>query len=365
MQIEERAFQLARIFLEHSLRITKKENVLITVSEESGLALGCATYIETLKLGAYPVMDFAGPDLNYQFYTLANAWQLSYFPKDILSAKIKWADAYVRIAGYQNSKELAQINPKLLLQRAKLSRPLIDKMIDSDRWILTEYPSYAMAQDAGVSLTWLTDFFYSACLVDYRQMQQKLTKLEKMLDRGKTVQITGKKTNLTFSIAGRLAKACYGERNIPDGEVFLAPNKNSLNGEIYFELKTEYLSQDFQGIYLQFKNGRVIKADCEIGKKSELEKILNSDFGSRYVGEFAFGANYNIKQEMKNTLFDEKIGGTIHLALGRSYREKRGGAPKGYNNSAIHWDLVKDTRIKGSTVEIDGKKILKDGKILI
>lgn len=356
--------QLAKVFLEHSISIKPKNKVLITVSDESGLALAKATYIEALKMGAYPVIDFNEPDLSYQFFSRANQWQLNYFPKEILKAKIDWADAYIRIAGYKNSHELNQIDTELITNRSKLFRPIIDKMIDSDRWVLTEFPSFGMAQDACVSLDWLTEFYFKACLVDYKKMQKELLKLEKIMDQGKIAHIFGQKTDLTLGIAGRLAKACYGERNIPDGEVFLAPLKTKINGHIYFELITEILGHDIKGVYLEFKEGRVVKASADQGQDT-LEKVLKTDAGAQYLGEFAIGANYQIKEPMKNTLFDEKIGGTVHLALGRSYREKRGGAPVDYNESVIHWDIVKDTRINGSFVEIDGNKILKNGKILV
>jgi len=355
-------FQLAKIFLNHSLQLKSKEKLLITSSDNYATPLVKAVYIEALKLGAYPLVEMQ-TDFSYQFFQLANNWQLNYIPKEILEARVNWPDAYVRIVAEKNIKELNQIPKEKLLLRSKLLRPYSDKMIDKDRWILTDYPTPAMAQEAGVSLDWLMDFYYRACLVDYEKMKKQLIKIEKILDKGKRVRIIGEKTDLSFSIEGRLAQAAYGERNIPDGEVFLAPLHLTTEGYIYFDMPSSIYSSDVSGIYLEFKKGKVVKARANIGNES-LQKIIETDNGARYLGELGIGANYEIKNAMKNTLFDEKIGGTIHLALGRSYKEKHGGAPQGGNESAIHWDIVKDMRKKGSVLYVDGKPLLKEGKLI-
>lgn len=360
MQPTENDFELARVLLGHSLMIKPKEKVLITVSAE-GMSLAKAVFSEVLKRGAYPLIDFEVSGMAYGFFRQANDWQLGHIPKSIIEAKIKWADAYVRIFTENNSRELAQIDPAKIAMRSKLLRPLMDPMIDSDRWILTYYPTSAMAQEAGVSLEWLREFYFEACLVDYHVMEDKLKGLEKLMDRGKEIRVRGKKTDLYVNIAGRLAQACYGERNIPDGECFLAPVTEGVNGEVYFDLPTLAYGKEVQGIHLEFKNGQVINAKAERGDDA-LQAMLKTDPGARYLGEFAIGANFNIKRAMLNTLFDEKIGGTIHMALGRAYREKRGG---GENESAIHWDIVKDMRLPGSELTIDGKVVLKEGKLLV
>ncbi|PIS23311.1 aminopeptidase [candidate division WWE3 bacterium CG08_land_8_20_14_0_20_40_13] len=357
--------KLARVILNHSLSIKPREKVLITAANLASYPLAKEVFVEALKLGAYPLIDEASfPGLSYQFFSLANNWQLNYIPREILKAKTEWADAYVKISSPLNSKELNQIDSKKIFARAKLTRPFADKIIDSDRWLYTEYPTPSMAQDAGVSLDWLMDFYFNACLVDYNKMEKELLALEKVLDKGHLVRVVGKDTDISFSVKGRLAKACFGERNLPDGEVFSAPVTRTAEGRIYFEFSAEYFGKDVEGIYLEFKKGRVVKAKAEMGEEI-LNEVLSSDAGAKSLGEFAIGANYNIKVGMKNALFDEKIGGTVHLALGRSYKEERGGAPSFGNDSAVHWDLVKDTRTKGSYVELDGKKILVGGKILL
>ena len=353
-------YELARVMLSHSLKIKPKEKVLITVSDLA-MSLGKAVYEETLKLGAYPMLEVDPGCLDYSFYNLANDWQLSYIPSEVIKEKIKWADAYVRIVADDNLRELSQIEPDKMTARAILTRPLMDPMIDSKRWILTWYPTGAMAQEAGVSIDYMREFYFNACLVDYKKMEKGLMKLRAVMDKGKQVHVVGKMTDLYVNIEGRLAEACAGECNIPDGECFLAPVTSGVNGEVYFELPTLAMGHKVSGIHLEFKDGKVINASAERGD-SALQKMLETDEGARYLGEFAIGANFNITRGMMNTLFDEKIGGTIHMALGRAYKDKRGG---GENESAIHWDLVKDMRTPGSVLTIDGVEVLREGRLLV
>ena len=356
----EKDFALARVMLDHSIKVKAKEKVLITVSE-SGMPLGKAVFLEVLKRGAYPLFDLEATGMGYGFYKNANDWQLGYVPEEIIKAKIKWADAYVRIYTENNSRELAQIEPEKMASRSRLLRPLLDPMIDSNRWILTYYPTPSMAQEAGMSLDSLVELYFESCLVDYKKMERELSALEKIMDEGHEIHVRGKMTDLYIKIEGRLAQACYGERNIPDGECFLAPITDGVNGEVYFDLPTLAYGTEVSGIHLDFKDGKVIKAAAEKGEVALL-KMLDTDPGAKYLGEFAIGANFNIKQAMMNTLFDEKIGGTIHMALGRAYKEKRGG---GENESAIHWDIVKDMRLSGSELRIDERVVLKEGRLLI
>jgi aminopeptidase len=360
MNPTEKDYELARVMLNHSLKIKPKEKVLITVSDLA-IPLGKAVYEETLKLGAYPMLEITPSGLDYSFYSLANKWQLGYVPTDLIKQKIAWADAYVRIVADDNLRELSQIEPGKLTERAKLTRPLMDPMIDSGRWILTWYPTPAMAQEAGVSNDWLREFYFKACIVDYKKMEKDLKNLEKIMNEGSVIHVVGKMTDLYVNIKGRLSEPCAGECNIPDGECFLAPVTDGVNGEVYFELPTLAYGHEVSGIHLKFKKGKVVEATAERGDEA-LQKMLDTDEGARYLGEFAIGANFNITRGMMNTLFDEKIGGTIHMALGRAYKDRKGG---GENYSAVHWDLVKDMRTPGSILTIDGRVVLKEGKLFV
>lgn len=369
MQPTTNDFKLAQILIHHSLKLKPKEKVVITTSEVSASPLVKATYIEALKAGAYPIVDTmwdffinrnVSNGLSYQFYKHANKWQENYIPTPLLESIVNWSDAYVRIVTINNTKELSQTPKEKITNRMKLVMPYFDKLINKDRWVLTYYPTEGMALEAGMAYDALLEFYYNACIVDYNKMKKSISKIERTLDKGKTVRIVGKDTDLSFSIKGRLAKAAYGERNIPDGEVFLAPVHQTVEGHVYFDYPTNYSGSEMSGIYLEFKKGRVVKAVAQQGQ-DELESILNTDPGARSLGELGIGTNYNIKEAMRNTLFDEKIGGTIHLALGRSYEEKRGGTPVGGNASAVHWDIVKNMKLKGSILTVDDKPLLKEG----
>ncbi|EKD80478.1 MAG: peptidase M29 aminopeptidase II [uncultured bacterium] len=352
--------ELARVIMDHSLRVKPKEKVLI-IAADAGLSLAKAVFGETLKRGAYPILDVEVAGYSYTYFQEANEWQLKYVPKTVIETKLKWADAYVRIATEDSGLELAGIEPKKISLRSKLMQPYKDLMVDSGRWVLTFYPTVGMAKQAKMSLPDLYKHYYEACLVDYGMMAKKLKGLEKLLDRGEEIRIIGKKTDLKVKIKGRLAQACCGECNLPDGEVFLAPQTSGVNGHIYLDLPTLAYGREVNGVYLEFHDGKVVFATADIGN-DELQKMLVTDAGASRVGEFAIGTNDQIKQAMRSTIFDEKIGGTIHMALGRAFKDKRGG---GENRSTIHWDIVKDMRLPGSVLTIDGKVVLKDGKLLV
>lgn len=352
-------FQLACVMIDHSVKVKAKEKVLI-VTDELGLPLAKAVYEEVVKRGAFPLIEIATSGLGYTFYHLANEWQLGYVPDEVIRVKYNWADAFVRIVADENLRELASIDATKLTTRSKLMRPYSDIMLKK-RWILTYYPTGAMAQEAGMSMEEMRNFYFDSCLVDYDKMQKGLKKLEKVMDQGKMIHVVGQQTDLWVNIEGRLAQECSAECNIPDGECFLAPVTNGVNGEVYFELPTLAYGHEVSGIHLEFKDGKVINAHAERGDDA-LQKMLNTDPGARYLGEFAIGANFNITRGMLNALFDEKIGGTIHMALGMAYKDRRGG---GENESGIHWDIVKDMRLPGSVLTIDGVEVLKEGRLLV
>lgn len=359
MNPSEKDFRLACVMVDHSVKIKKEEHVLI-VTDDLGLPLAKVVYSEVLKRGAFPLIEISTSGLSYTFYSQANEWQIAYVPDEVIRTKYKWADAFVRIVADENLRELAGIDATKLTTRAKLMRPYSEIMLKK-RWVLTYYPTPAMAQEAGMSLSEMRDFYFNSCLVDYDKMQKRLKKIEKVMDQGKMIHMVGKQTDLWVSIAGRLAQECSAQCNIPDGECFLAPVTNGVNGEVYFEFPTLAYGHEVSGVRLEFKDGKVINASAERGDEA-LQKMLNTDEGARYLGEFAIGANFRITRGMLNTLFDEKIGGTVHMALGMAYKDKRGG---GENESGIHWDIVKDMRLPGSVLMIDGRIVLKEGKLLV
>ncbi|MBN1617798.1 aminopeptidase [Candidatus Dojkabacteria bacterium] len=366
---DQRNKKLAQIFVDHSIKVKKKDRVVISTSDLLPIDLIREIYSYLLQKDADVYLDIMGfnfildrssfGDLVNTFYKNANKRQIEN-PPVIYKQIADWGDKFIRITTMDNYKHLSRIDSGKIQAKSKVIKPWFDQVIKKD-WVLTYYPTNAMAQNANKSYEEMLDFYFKSVLVDYDKMEKEQSKLEKIIDNGNEVHIVGEKTDLTLSIKGRTAKKCFGERNIPDGEVFTGPVENKTQGHIYFEFPGVYSGKEVYGIYLEFKDGKVIKYECN-SNQEDLDSILGTDEGALRLGEFSFGTNYGITEHMKETLFDEKIGGTIHLALGMSYDDEKGW---GKNQSAIHWDIVKDTRRKGSFVEVDGKKVLVNGKFNI
>ena len=357
--LDPRNKKLAKILIDYPVKVKKEENVLIECTDPRGLPLAKEIYKLVLLKKAYPYLLLGTEDLSYFFFKNATKKQLTLKP-EIFDFIVDWLDKSIRIRAMKNDRALSNIKPEKILLRQKSARKIFNKLLKKP-WVITYYPTESMAQSAEMSLDELEDFYFKACLRDWQNMDKRLTKIKKTMDNAQKVEIVGKKTHLTFSLKTRLAKVCSGECNMPDGEVFSAPLDGTMNGEIYFDFPSLRAGKEVRDICLKFKNGKVIESSASYNEEY-LKKALKIDKGASSPGEFAIGTNYGITRCMLNTLFDEKIGGTIHIALGKAYEEKEGG---GKNKSSIHWDLVKDMRKKGSKVIIDGKVVLKDGKILL
>jgi len=357
--IDPRVKKLAKILVNYSVEVKKGDKVLLEASDPLGLPILKELYKQVLLKEAYPYLILGTEDLSYFYYKNAVKKQLEAEP-EVFEHIVEWMDKSVRIKASKNDRSLGNIDAKRMLTRQKAVRKVSNKLLKKP-WVISYWPTPSMAQSAGMSLDELEDFYFKACLQDWKKIGKTLQKIKKRMDGAKKVKIIGEKTNLEFSLKGRLAKAAAGKCNMPDGEVFSAPLDGTMNGRIYFDMPTLRDGKVVEGIELEFKDGEVVKSSA--GKNEEyLKKALQTDEGAKRPGEFAIGANYGIKKCMLNTLFDEKIGGTIHIALGKAYEEKLGG---GKNKSSIHWDIVKDMRKKGSKVIIDGEVILQDGKILV
>lgn len=346
----------AEILVNYSTKIQKNDYVQIqTELEGKDLALEC--YKLCLKNGAYPTIKINLPSQNYIYYKNASMEQLKRFPK-ISYYETKNTDAFIFIRGSSNTKELTNIDSKKIAIRMKTTEKINQHRVDKTKWVVFNYPTNALAQDSEMSLPEFEDFVYNCVIQDWELMGKKNEKIKNMLDKGKNVHIIGKDTDLKFSIKGRKAINCSGEFNMPDGEVFIAPVENTVEGYIRYDFPAIYNGKEVDDVRLKFKNGRVIKAEA---KKNEdfLKAMINTDKGSHYLGEFGIGTNYKIDKFTKHILFDEKIGGTIHLALGMAY--KQGG---GRNKSAVHWDMIKDLRENGKVL-IDGKVLEENGKIMV
>jgi aminopeptidase len=352
-----RVTKLASILVKHSLRVKKDETVLIASSTELSKPLVLEVYREVMKAGAHPFTSIGFEETANIFYDMATQKQLAFFP-DTKHFEAKNIDCFVNIRASANKKALSNVDPRVVGERSKVLSPISEEIVNRKRWILTNFPTHSLAQEADMSLEEYEDFLYGATNIDWNKVKQKEMKLKGLLDKASEVRIVGKDTDLTLSIKGRKAIPCYGERNMPDGEVFLSPVESSAEGHIYYEMPAIFQGREVTGIRLRFKAGKVVEARAD---KNEdfLIAMLDTDKGARYLGELGVGVNYGIQKFTKDILFDEKIGGTVHLAVGRSY-ESAGGK----NHSAIHWDMIKDLR-KGGAIYLDGKVIQKNGKFTI
>ncbi|MBI5872884.1 MAG: aminopeptidase [Candidatus Omnitrophica bacterium] len=354
-----RVKRLADILVDYSTQVKKGDVVIIDFSGTRPLPLVKEIYRKCLERGAkYVEYNFSEEGLVKTFYDVAGERQLLYFPKHRLDA-MKKATVYIGINGTENVQNYANVELPKMVKREKVLRPIVNRRVDFTRWVITRYPTNGLAQDAKMSLEEFEDFYFGACNINWPDFSKKITYLWKLVGKAKDVRIKSSDTDLRFSIEGIAAVKSEGLRNMPDGEVFTAPVKNSVQGHIAYNTPSLYHGKEFNGVRLEFKDGKIIKAMCTGGSNSELNKIFDSDKGARYVGEFAFGLNKNIKQPIKNILFDEKIIGSMHFTPGQAYKVADNG-----NRSSIHWDLVKILRGDGE-VYLDGKLIQKDGKFVV
>ncbi|MFA5038431.1 MAG: aminopeptidase [Candidatus Omnitrophota bacterium] len=350
---------LADILVNYSAKVKKDDVVLIDFAGVRALPLVEAIYGLCLKNRARCVeYQFSTEELSRKFYELADEEQLSYFPAHRL-AFMKKATVYIGINASENTQAFAGIDLGKMVKRQQVLRPIIDRRVDFSRWIITRYPSVGLAQDAKMSLEDFEDFYFRACNMDWPLFARKIGHLWRLVREAGEVRITASDTEIRFSKKGIPAVKSEGLRNMPDGEVYTAPVRDSIEGYITYNTPSFYHGKEFDGVRFEFRKGRIVSASCRQGSVKELQKILDTDQGSRYVGEFAFGLNKNITQPVKNILFDEKISGSIHLTPGQAYKIADNG-----NRSSIHWDLVKLLKGDGE-VYFDGKLIQKDGKFVV
>jgi len=275
-------------------------------------------------------------------------------------AKMKAMQAYIALRGSQNSFENSDVPAEKQKLAGNILRPISDRRINRTRWVVLRWPTPAMAQGSGMSTEAFEDLFFRVCNLDYRKMSRAVRPLVSLMRRTDKVHITGPGTDLRFSIRGIGVIPCVGERNIPDGEVFTAPVRKSVEGQVTFNAPAIYRGIPFDHVCLRFSKGKIIEATA--GQKTrELEEIFSSDEGARYIGEFALGLNPHLKHPMRDILFDEKIAGSFHFTPGQAYAVADNG-----NRSQIHWDLVNlQSRAQGGgRIFFDGKLVREDGRFV-
>jgi len=359
---------VAKILVDYSAKVRPNQLVRIAGGSQ-GAPLILAVYQKVLERGAHPFLQVEPEEAEEVLYTYASDVQLDYVPP-FMRDMIDQIDASIGIWTDVNTKQLTNADPAKQSRRSVAMRPLSDRLLERAakkelRWSGTIHPVQAFAQDAEMSLREFEDFVYKGCLVHepdpikaWKTVSKKQQRLVNWLNKARKIHVVGPDTDLKLEVTGRKWINCDGHENFPDGEIFTGPIEDSMNGHIRYTYPACYFGREVEDVRLNFKNGRVIKATAAKNEEFLLE-MLKADKGARYVGEFAFGTNSGIQRFTKNILFDEKIGGTIHLALGKGYPESGS-----KNKSAIHWDMVCDLR-KGGEVRVDGTLFLKDGKILV
>lgn len=349
---------LARQLVRYSTALKKGEKVLIDLHDVPD-SMGLALIREARAKGALPFLRVHQGRLTREMLKGAEDDQYAVIAKHLL-AEMKDMDAYIAIRGGNNIAETSDVPADRMKLAMKHMRPVLDHRVRRTKWCVLRWPSSAMAQQAGMSTEAFEDFYFNVCLLDYKAIQPAMNALKKLMDQTDQVHITGPGTDLRFSIKNIPTLVSCGNYNVPDGEVFTSPVRDSVEGFITYNAPTIFQGIPFDGIRLEFSKGKIIKADAG-AKTKQLNKILDSDTGARYIGEFALGVHPLIREPMRDILFDEKIAGSFHFTPGQAYEEADNG-----NRSQVHWDMVSIQRkdYGGGEIYFDGKLIRKDGIFL-
>ena len=349
-----RTRKLAQMIVNYSLKIKPGHNVIIAGSTEASEFI-LELYKAVVIRGAHPIVNITLPGMNDFYYKHASLDQLNHFPETRMH-QVKNSRYYISIDTESNTRELSNIDPKRIMTRKKATQPISQYIVnerDKIRRVTVGFPCMSLAQEAEMSYNEYENFVFNACLIDWQKFGKRIEQLNKIFDKGKKVHLIGENVDLKFSIEGKNSVCDKGEENMPGGEIFMAPHRTSLNGWIKFEYPAIYSGKEVTGIYLRFMDGKIVEAKADKNQDLLLE-VLKTDENSSYIGEFGIGCNPGIKRYTKNLLFDEKISGTIHLAIGMAYKENGGG-----NDSAIHWDIVKD--MGKAKLVLDGKIVQENG----
>jgi aminopeptidase len=365
---DQRVDALAQILVRYSTKVQKGEVVAIQ-GPTPGEPLLQAIYEEVLRAGGLPIMQVGLEEQAPAFYELASDEQLEWIPPTARWT-IENCDVRLAVMADTNARELQGVDPK---KQALVSRSRKEIMETSMRrsaqgeyrWNVTLFPTQAYAAEAGLSLARYEDFFYSACLATdsepltaWQRQSDQVHRLTEWITGKEEVHIKAPGTDIKLGVAGRTWIPCVGLHNMPDGEFFTGPVEDSVEGEIAFSFPAIYGGREVSGVRLRFEGGKVVDASAEQGEDFLIE-MLDTDEGARHLGELGIGTNYGISTGTKEILLDEKIGGTIHMAVGMSYPESGG-----TNQSAVHWDMVCDLR-SGGSISVDGTELQRDGQFVV
>jgi aminopeptidase len=346
--------QLAEVLTGFSTTLKKGERVLIDAFDVPD-AFTIALVRAARNCGAIPYVNVQRARITRELLQGATAEQYA-VTAEVELRRMQQMQAYIAVRGSENIFETSDVPAARVQTVAKTLKPVLDYRVNKTKWVVLRWPSSAMAQQAGMSTAAFEDFYFRVCTFDYHRYGPGMKTLADLMSKTDRVHLKGPGTDLRFSIKGIGAVPCGGERNIPDGEVFSCPIRDSVEGVIQYNAPTVYLGTSFDSIRLVFKHGKIVEATSNNTKR--LNEILDTDDGARYIGEFAIGFNPHILEPMRDILFDEKIAGSFHFTPGQAYEQAGNG-----NKSAVHWDMVNIQRPEygGGEIWFDGKLIRKDG----
>lgn len=359
----------AEVLVDYSVDVKKGDTVQIRATSAEAKELVKAVYKRVLEKGAHPIVRTSIVDLTDTFIKYASDDQLDYVDP-ITKMEYETIDKFISIGAPLNTKSMARADLNKLSRRGKATKQLSEILMSRSAkgeasWVIGDFPTNALAQEAKMSLDEYTEFLINSCYLNcedpvakLKELDVKQSKWAEYLNRVKQIRITGEKTDITFKVEGRRWISCSGKNNYPDGEVFTSPVEDGINGEIYFDFPQNYRGNEAYGVHLWIENGLIVKAEAEKGEEF-LQAMLDMDEGSKGIGEIAIGTNDEIQEVTGNILFDEKIGGSIHMAVGASYPETGG-----KNVSGLHWDLIKNMK-NGGKIYADDILIYENGKMLL
>ena len=357
--MDPRVKELSKLLTSYSCNLQKGERVLIDYEGECCRPLVRQLIKDAYALGAKPYVNHRDGSILREILLGADEEQIE-FQNDYQLYQMQGMDAYIAVRAGENTSELADVPSEKLNMYYKLTSPTLDYRVNKTKWVVLRYPNPSMAQLANQSQEAFEDFYFDVCTLDYKKMSDAMTPLVELMNKTDKVRIVGPGTDLEFSIKDIPAVKCDGERNIPDGEVYTAPVKDSMNGVITYNTFSEEQGFTFENIRFEIKDGKIVNATANDTER--INALLDTDEGARYFGEFAIGVNPYIMTPMKDTLFDEKICGSFHLTPGKCYEDAYNG-----NHSSVHWDLVMIQRPEygGGEIYFDDVLVRKDGLFVI
>lgn len=349
--------QVGELLVNYSAEVKPGDRVMIAMSELESFPLLQAVYEATIKAGGFPQVQFLSETLRHSVLKYGNEAQIRWVP-EIEAYGMEWADVYFGLRGAHNLNELWDIPAGRLAANQAAMGKVSTLRWEKTRWCLVRVPNADLAQQAESDPATITEMFFNACLIDWKGESAKWQRWADRLNHASQIRVVGEETDLSFSVEGRPWMVGNGKINMPDGEIYTSPVTETIDGQIYFEFPGVLGGRLVDNIRLRWVRGRLVEAHAST-HQDFLEAIVRTDPGAGLIGEFGMGANTSLTRFCKDILIDEKIGGTVHIALGRAYRE--GG---GTNESSIHWDIIKDTRQRGA-VYADGEPVLQNGVFLM